>query len=115
MKDLNKSNPQLSFFVFSLTYEDLLQKGVNVGYEDVPYNYTNVSSMSKFKNGRPFQAAKEIHHVTLQALIDVYFQSRSLVVDLSTSTSLLKLLSFNSFLANFIPIFLFNFHAPSKQ
>jgi hypothetical protein len=38
-----------------------------------------------------------------------------LVVDLSTSTSLLKLLSFNSFLANFIPIFLFNFHAPSKQ
>jgi len=54
VKDLNESNPQLNFFVFSLAYEDLLQKGVNVGYQDVLYNYINVSSMSKSKNGRPF-------------------------------------------------------------
>jgi hypothetical protein len=94
-------------------FEDLLQKGVNVQNEDIFYNYTDVSSMSKSKNGRPFQAAKEIHFVIIQALIKVYFQSRSLVVDLSTSTSSLKFLSFDSFFA-FIPIFVFNFHVPSK-
>jgi hypothetical protein len=70
--------------------------------------------MSKSKNGRPFQAAKEIHPMILQALIKVYFQSRSLVVALSASTCLFKFLSFSSFFA-FIPIFVFDFHALSRQ
>jgi hypothetical protein len=54
VKDLGKSSPQLSSFVFSLPFKDLLQKGVNVWNEDVLYNYTNVSSMSKSKSGKPF-------------------------------------------------------------
>lgn len=87
--------------------------GVNVRNENVFYNYIDVSSMSKSKNGRPFQAAKEIHPMTLQALIKVYFQSRSLVVALFTSTCLFKFLSFSSFFV-FIPIFVFDFHALSK-
>ncbi len=95
-------------------FEGLLQKGVNVWNENILYNYTDVFSMNKSKNGRPFRAAKEIHLVTFQALIEICFQSRSLVVDLSTSTGLLKFLSFSYFLA-FIPIFVSNFHAPSKQ
>jgi hypothetical protein len=99
--------------VFSPTFEDLLQKGVNVWNEDVFYNYIDASSMSKSKNGRPFQTVKEIL-VTLQALIEIHSQSKSLVVDLSTSTSSLRFFSFRSFLA-FIPIFVSNFHAPSKQ
>jgi hypothetical protein len=100
--------------VFSLLFEDLLQKGVNVQNDDIIYNYIDASSMNKSKNGRPFQATKEIHLVILQALIEIYSQSRSLVVDLSTCTSLLKFLSFCFFLA-FIPIFVYNFHVPIKQ
>ncbi len=69
--------------MFSLAFEDVLQKGVNVQNEEVLYNYTDASSMSKSKNGKPFRAAKEIHHVTLQALIEVCSQSKSLVADLS--------------------------------
>ncbi len=91
--------------MFSPTSKDLLQKGVNVWNEDVFYNYIDASSMSKSKNGRPFWVGKEVHHVTLQALIKVYYQSRSLVVDLFTSTKNFRFLSF-SFLFAFIPIFL---------
>jgi hypothetical protein len=94
--------------------EDLLQKGVNVWNEDVFYNYIDLFSMKKSKNGRPFQVAKEIHPMTLQASIKVCFQSRSLVMDLFASTRSLKFLSDNSFIV-FIPIFVSNFHAPSKQ
>jgi hypothetical protein len=73
-----------------------------------------VSSMSKSKNGKPFRAAKDIHLVIIQALIKVYFQLKSLVVDLSASTCSFRFLSFSSFLA-FIPIFVSNLHAPSRQ
>jgi hypothetical protein len=52
--------------------------------------------MNKSKNGRPFRVAKEIHLVTLQTLIKVCFQLRSLVVDLSTSIGLFIFLSFGS-------------------
>ncbi len=113
-KRTTTKNLLLNFFVFSPASEDLLQKGVNVWNEDVLYNYTDVSSMSKSKNGRPFRAAKEIHLVILQALIEVYYQLRSLVMDLSTFIGLFRFLSFNSF-HTFIPIFVSYFHAPNKQ
>ncbi len=113
VRDPNESSPQLNFFVLSPTFEDLLQKGVNVQNENLLYNYTDVSSMNNSKNGRPFWAAKEIYPMTLQALIEVCFQLRSLVVNLSTSIGSFTFLSLSSFLT-FIPIFVSNFHAPSR-
>lgn len=94
--------------MFSLMFEDLLQKGANFGNEDVLYNHTNVSSMSKYKNGRPLWVTKVIHHVILQALIEVCFQLISLVVNFFVFTSSLRFLSFSSFLA-FIPILFLTF------
>jgi hypothetical protein len=61
------------FCVFSCI-EDFLHKGVNVWDEEViMYNWIDVSSMSKSKNGRPFHGIREVHHVSLQALIEVCF------------------------------------------
>ncbi len=104
VRDPDELSPQLNSFAFSPMFNDLLQKGVNVQNEDILYNYHNVSSMSKSKNGRPFWMAKKIHPVIFQALIKTYFQLISLIMDLFASIGLLKFLSCNSFLA-FIPIF----------
>ncbi len=56
---------------------------IDVQNEDVLHNWTDRASMSISKVRRPFRAAKEIHLVTIQALIDIYSRTRS--VDLSTS------------------------------
>lgn len=73
-----------------------------------------MSSMNKSKNGRPFWVAMEVHHVTLEALIEVCYQLGSLVVILSTFIGLLPYLSIGPF-HGFIPFSISNLHPPSKQ
>jgi hypothetical protein len=61
--------------------------------------------MIKFKNGRPFHVAKEVHVVTLQALIKICCQLKSFVVDLFTFTILfphLSIITFHGIIPNFI-------------
>jgi hypothetical protein len=70
--------------------------------------------MSKSKNGRPFWATKEVHHVTLEALIEVDYHLGSLVVDLFAFIGLLPHLSIGPF-HNFIPFSISNLHPPSRQ
>jgi hypothetical protein len=58
---------------------------IDVQNEDVLHNWIDRASMSISKVRRPFRAAKEMHLVTIQVLIDIYSRTRSYVVDLSTS------------------------------
>jgi hypothetical protein len=54
----------MNLFHFSTPFEDFLQKGINVSKEDVLYNWTDMSSMSMSRIGKPFRAAKEFLPLT---------------------------------------------------
>jgi hypothetical protein len=72
------------------------------------------TTRSKSKNGRPFWAAKEVHHVTFEAFVEVCYQLRSLVVDLSTFIGSLPYLFIGPF-HGFIPFSISNLHPPRRQ
>jgi hypothetical protein len=50
----------------------LVKRGIYFEAEDVLFNYTNATSMTRPHIGRAFRVAKEFHVITLQALIYVF-------------------------------------------
>jgi hypothetical protein len=60
-----------SRFQFSAPFVELVERGINLETEDVFYNYTNVTSITKSHTGWAFMATKEFHVITLHALINV--------------------------------------------
>jgi hypothetical protein len=54
----------MNSFHFSPPLKDFLQKGINVLEEDVLYNWTDMSSMSMSKTGKPFQATRKFYPLT---------------------------------------------------
>ncbi len=98
-------------FIFRLAVESIKELG-RVSKEML-YNWTDRASMFISKADIPFRAAKEIHHVTIQAVIDVCSKIESSIVDLFASTSLC-FSSKNSFTI-FALKFLFDHLSPCRQ
>jgi hypothetical protein len=49
----------------------LFERGINLEAEDVFYNYTDTSLMTRSQIGLAFRARKEFHVITLQVFINV--------------------------------------------
>ncbi len=64
----------------------MLDNGFKVHMDDIVYNFTNFTLMTMSKIGHPFRTVKEMHTLTLQALIHACFASSALVVDLNYGT-----------------------------
>ncbi len=82
MKDPAPSTMFSSRFQFFTPSAKLVKRRINPKVEDVMYNYTNVTSMTKSQTGWAFKAAKEFHVITLQAFINVCSPPNCMVVDL---------------------------------
>ncbi len=65
-----------------------MNNSVDVRNENVLYNWTDKASMFISKVRKPFKAAKEMHLVIVQALIDVCSKIGSFVTDLYESTGM---------------------------
>jgi len=61
---------------------------IDVCNENVLYNQMDRAYMSLSKVGKPFKAVKEMHIVTVQALINIYSKNASYVADLFISTGM---------------------------
>jgi hypothetical protein len=70
-------------FQFFAPFAELVKKGINPEVEDVFYNYTNVTSMTKSQTKWAFGVVKKFHVITLQAFIDVCSPPYFVVVDLN--------------------------------
>jgi hypothetical protein len=59
-----------------------------VAEEDVFYNWTNSNIMTLSRSGKRLHATKEMHPLTLEALIGTCSMPQSFVVDFTTSINM---------------------------
>jgi hypothetical protein len=60
---------------------ELVERGINLEAEDVLYNYTNVTSMTRSQTRWVFKVVNEFHVIILQIFINVCSPPNSVVVD----------------------------------
>ncbi len=86
------ANPRLrsrqfsSRFQFSTPFTKLVERGINLEYEDVLYNQTDVTSITRSQIGQAFKTTKEFHVITLQAFVDVCLPLDFTIVDFNCGT-----------------------------
>jgi hypothetical protein len=83
MKDLVVSTMLSLRLQFFAPYVELVKKGINLVAEDVFYNYTDVTLMTRSQTRQAFKVVKEFHVITLHVLIDVCSPSNFVIVDLN--------------------------------
>ncbi len=85
---LNGSSLISGRFIFSFPFDEFVNNVVDVCNENVLYNQMDRAYMSISKVGKPFKVVKEMHIVTVQALINIYSKNASYVADLFISTGM---------------------------
>jgi hypothetical protein len=72
-----------SKFQFFTPSTKLVERGINLETEDVLYNYTDVTSMTRSQTRQAFRVVKDFNVITLQTFIDVCSPPNFAVVDLN--------------------------------
>jgi hypothetical protein len=65
-----------------------LEHGIRLVEEDILYNCTDNNTMTFSISGKPFHVAKEMHPITLEALMGACSKFTSFVVDFTTLTGM---------------------------
>jgi hypothetical protein len=100
-------------FIFFSPSDEFVNNSIDVRNEHALCNWMDRASMSISKVDKCLRATKEMYLAIDQALIDVYFKTRSSIAILSASTCMCPSLK-NSFII-FASIFLSNHLSPCRQ